>query len=294
MLEKNNLIYHEYLDDSDTSSFKAVVDSKPYEKYNITPTKLECVGHVQKRLGTRLRNKVKEYRGTSTPIAGRGQLNEKTINSMQNFYGIAICQNLNGKYEMKKAIGAILFHCTDITDAESRHCSCPPGEDSWCKYKKDMVTGKSTYKKTINLPKWIYNIIRPVFDALADDELLSKCFHGETQNPNEAFNNIVWTRCPKTIYVSRSVMELGVNSAVLHYNEGACGISNVFSYFKIDNGYYMEKGSIKRNKVSVRKMDIKSSEGGKTKRKKIRAVKKGLIVKEKESEPSESYIAGGF
>ena len=64
-------------------------------------------------------------------------------------------------------------------------------------------------------------------------------------------------------------MELGVNSAVLHYNEGACGISKVFSYFKIDNGYYMEKGSIKRNKV--RKMDIKSSVDGKTRRKKIRA-----------------------
>ena len=249
---------------------------------------------MQKRLGTCLRNKVKEYRGISTPIAGRGQLNEKIINSMQNFYGIAIRQNLNDKYEMKKAIGAMLFHCTDITDAESRHRFCPPDEDSWCKYKKDMVTGKSTYKKTINLPKWIYSIIRPVFDALADDELLSKCFHGETQNPNEAFNNIVWTRCPKTIYVSRSVMELGVNSAVLHYNERTCGISNVFSYFEIDKGYYMEKGSIKRNKVSVRKMDIKSSEGGKAKRKKIRAVKKGLIVKEKESEPSESYIAGGF
>ena len=28
-------------------------------------------------------------------------------------------------------------------------------------------------------------------------------------------------------------MELGVNSAVLHYNEGACGISNVFSYLKL-------------------------------------------------------------
>ena len=40
---------------------------------------------------------------------------------MQNFYGIAIRQNLNDKYEMKKAVGAILFHCTDITDAESRH-----------------------------------------------------------------------------------------------------------------------------------------------------------------------------
>ena len=45
---------------------------------------------------------------------------------------------------MKKAISAILFHCTDITDAEFRHRFCPPGEDSWCKHKKDKVTGKST------------------------------------------------------------------------------------------------------------------------------------------------------
>ena len=81
-IEKNNLRHHKYLGDGGTSSFKAVVGSKLYEKYNITSTKLECVGHVQKRL--------KEYKGTSTPIGGRGQLNEKTINSMQNFYGLAI------------------------------------------------------------------------------------------------------------------------------------------------------------------------------------------------------------
>ena len=163
-----------------------------------------------------------------------------------------------------------------------------------CEYKKDIVTGKSTYKKTINLPKWIYNIIRPVFDAHVDDELLSKCFHGEAQNPNEAFNNIVWTRCPKTIYVSRSIMDLGLNSAVLHYNEGACGIGNVFSYFKIDNGHYIEQDSIKRNKISIREINVKCSEGGKTRINKIRAVKKGLKVIEQENEPSESYITGAF
>ena len=57
-------------------------------------------------------------------------------------------------------------------------------------------------------------------------------------------------------------MELDFNSAVLHYNEGAYGISNVLSYFEIGNGYYMEKGSIKRNKISIRKMDKKASESG--------------------------------
>ena len=37
-IEKYNLIYNKYLGDGDTSSFKAAVDSKFYEKYNITPT----------------------------------------------------------------------------------------------------------------------------------------------------------------------------------------------------------------------------------------------------------------
>ena len=73
-------------------------------------------------------------------------------------------------------------------------------------------------------------------------------------------------------------MELGVNSAVLHYNEEAYGISYVFSYFAITNGYYVGKRSIKKNKVCIRKIDTKSLGGRKTRRKTIRAVKKGLIV----------------
>ena len=54
-IEKNNLIYNEYLGDGDTSSFKDVIESNPYKDLNIKITKLECIGHVQKRMGTRLR-----------------------------------------------------------------------------------------------------------------------------------------------------------------------------------------------------------------------------------------------
>ena len=59
-IKQNKLIYCKYLGDGDTSSFK-VLDSKPYESYDIDLSKLEFVGHIQKRLGTRLWNKVKEY-----------------------------------------------------------------------------------------------------------------------------------------------------------------------------------------------------------------------------------------
>lgn len=74
------------------------------------------------------------------------------------------------------------------------------------------------------------------------------------------------------IYFIRSIIELGVNSAVSYNNEGTCGVSNVLSYFKISNGYYTEKGSIKRNKITVLEkwlMDVKISESRKTRRKKL-------------------------
>lgn len=87
-----------------------------YKNYNGQPIKLECVGHVQKRLGTRLRNMVKSHKGTKNPISGRGKLTENVINSMQNYYGLAIRSNSDNFYAMKKAVGAILWHCTFFTD----------------------------------------------------------------------------------------------------------------------------------------------------------------------------------
>ena len=92
---KNNLIYNEYLGDGDTSSYKEVFASNVYKDYGNNPIKLECVGHVQKKCGNRLRNLCKKLKGTKNSLSGRGKLTDKTINSMQNFYGLAIRQNLN-------------------------------------------------------------------------------------------------------------------------------------------------------------------------------------------------------
>ena len=104
-ITKHNLICHEY----DISSYKEVVDSKPYVDYSIISAKLECVEHVQKRLGTKLRTKVKEYKGTATSLSGADKPTEKTINLKQNYYGKAIRSNSNEPNAMKKAVGAILW-----------------------------------------------------------------------------------------------------------------------------------------------------------------------------------------
>ncbi|GFV43676.1 uncharacterized protein TNCV_880021 [Trichonephila clavipes] len=49
----HNLRYTQYLGDGDSKAYKAVLESKPYKDVNIE--KLECVGHVEKRMGTRFR-----------------------------------------------------------------------------------------------------------------------------------------------------------------------------------------------------------------------------------------------
>ena len=71
---------------------------------------------------------------------------------MQNYYGMAIRQNPGQLHEMKKGIGAVLWHCSDIQDLEVRHQFCPKSIHSWCKYHSDKITGMSTYKPSTSLP----------------------------------------------------------------------------------------------------------------------------------------------
>ena len=291
-IEQNELIYPEYLGDGDSSSFKDVVTSKPYEKYCIEPSKNECVGHVQKRLGTSLRNKVKAYKGTKTPLGGKGTLTKKTIDSMQNWYGMAIRHNLENLYQMKKAVGAILWHCTDFS--EGRHRFCPLGINSWCKFQKDKVTGKTTHKNKINLSEDIFKIIKPIFHDLASDELLSKCLHGQTQNPNESINKIIWTKCPKTTFVHKTVIEMGVNSAILQFNDGISSIHNAFQYFGFEVGSVTNSVSLRGDRRSINKSLRMSSEEGKLRRKKLRSKDKSLKDKEIETELIDSYSKGAY
>ena len=50
--------------------------------------KKECVGYVQKRLGTALRKLKKEKKG----LGGKGKLTDNMIDKLQNYYGIANLQ----------------------------------------------------------------------------------------------------------------------------------------------------------------------------------------------------------
>ena len=52
-IEQYGLWYTEYLGDGDSKSYKQVCEADPY---GLPISKLECIGHIQKRVGLKLRN----------------------------------------------------------------------------------------------------------------------------------------------------------------------------------------------------------------------------------------------
>ncbi|XP_065645296.1 uncharacterized protein LOC136075787 [Hydra vulgaris] len=288
-ISERNLIYHEYLGNGDTNSFKNVVLDNPYKDFNIVPIKLECVGHVKKRLGNRLRNIVKSYKGTKTPLARNGRLTDKTISTTQSYYDMAIRKNKGALYATKKEV-SILLHFTDFEDPSYRHQFCPRTPDTLCNWHLDQINKTNKYKPTASMPMWIHHIILPIFKELQSDQLLNKCLHGETQNANESLNSIIWTMIPKNVFVSRQTLEMGVSSAVLQFNEGCTDITNVFKAFGLLGKFTLKK-SVKQDVSRVRRMLRKDLIEIKNQQKRLRRIHKGTLDKE---EQMNSYIPGEF
>ena len=69
--------------------------------------KKDCVGHIQKRMGTGLRKLVTENKGNvidgSKGFGGRRKLTKKLIDTIQNYYGLAIRSVSNARRKQQCA-----------------------------------------------------------------------------------------------------------------------------------------------------------------------------------------------
>ena len=175
-----------------------------YEEDNVSVVKKECVGHVQKRVGTALRKLKKDNKG----LGSKGRLTDAMIDKLQNYYGIAIRSNSKDIDGMKKAIYAAFCHCAS-SENDNYHTHCPEGEDSWCGFMRDNANGKSEYKHGSGLPKDVIGMVKPIFTPLSEESLLEQCLDGKTQNQNESFNAMIWARVPKQVFVGSDVFLFG-------------------------------------------------------------------------------------
>lgn len=83
------------------------------------------------------------------------------------------------------------------------------------------------------MPNEVYQAIKPVYEELSSDELLTRCLGGFTQNSNESFNALVWSMAPKTVSSGKTVLDIAVDLAVIYFNDRFTGIMQVMKQLGI-------------------------------------------------------------
>ena len=152
-IEKHKLWYTIFVGDGDSSLFGAVKEAV-LEKYgqDYSPEKEDGIGHIQKRMGSALRTYKDKKRGVTLSdgkgVSGQDRLNDLMCDKFQFYYGYAIQNNKGDTEKIISAIWAIYYHSIWGPPPESlkdQHRFCPGDENIWCKYRHDIINGRSNY-----------------------------------------------------------------------------------------------------------------------------------------------------
>ena len=85
----------------------------------------------------------------------------------------------------------------------------------------------------------------------------------------------------KTVFVGRETMEIGVNSAIIHFNDGRNGIFMVLEHFGLKGEISTALG-INLDDSRIKRMEKRSTDAKKKHENGLRAGKKGFSDKLKE------------
>ncbi|XP_070579632.1 uncharacterized protein [Ptychodera flava] len=295
-LQKYNVRYTQYIGDGDSSAYAAV--KYTYQNENITVEKQDCVGHIQKRMGTHLRKLVEEHKGKKLEdgraLTGRNRLTNHLINAFQVFYGIALRSNKGNVEEMSKQTQAILHHYASTQD-EPRHDNCPTGEESWCKWQQDKATGKKTYRPLKNpLPAAVLNAVQPVIDRLSNPALLEGAKMCYTQNANESLHHVLWSVLPKEQNHGLMEINLGSNLAVAHFNSGVEQFNKaLFEATGLEVNPVSQSLWLSLDRIRSREAKLKATREYKARRKELKRKRLQKLDRFEYAE-GETYASGEF
>ncbi|XP_044581963.1 uncharacterized protein LOC123263348 [Cotesia glomerata] len=266
-VEKHGVKYIKYIGDGDSKTFKGILDINPYDDDPVVEKK-ECVGHVQKRMGSRLRKAKKDNSG----IGGRGagKLTDKVINELSLYYGLAIRRHPDCLQSIKNEIWATYYHKSS-SDKNPQHMHCPTGSSSWCKWQQ--ASAENTLEEFVHehppLDEKVLKVIEPIYTSLSSDDLLHRCLGSETQNNNESLNSLIWTFAPKHIHAGSQTIQIANYLAVAIFNEGYLPILKMMELMGITVGTEAHSFAIRRNEVRIERSELRvtaASKEGRTAR----------------------------
>ena len=214
-IAKHDLVYGTYIGDGDSSSYKNLVKSDPYNGVACV-RKEECLGHVQKRIKTRLSKKTKTFKG----------LPEAKADRIAHLYALVIVQHRGeSAQDIQEALQTLLRH------TEEKHDTCPVGSSSWCYFQKLVAKHvedcdnpyPNTRAPLLNNSEFQRTV--EVFAIFASLDFCETIKLGKTQNSNESLHNMLWHNAPKSKKVGHKSLVASTALAVLSFNEGSLSYS---------------------------------------------------------------------
>ncbi|GFT74101.1 uncharacterized protein TNCV_3708161 [Trichonephila clavipes] len=178
---------------------------------------------LQKRLGTSLRNLVKDWRAKGITLGGKsyGSLKETTIKKLTQYYQKTILENKGDIQGMKNPYMPRFITVSRQIKIQW-DMKCPPGKYSWCFYRRALAKGEKPAPHKFNIgtpinPDYLTKIV-PIYQRLASDSLLKGCARCLTQNSNESLHSVIWSKCSKETSAKSRRVNIAVSEAVSEYN----------------------------------------------------------------------------
>jgi len=207
-------------------------------------------------MGTRLRNLKKNVRG----FGGKGKLTGKLIDDLSLYFGLAIRRNHNSIVNMKKEIWATLYHKIS-TDDNPQHDRCPDGENSWCSWKKAKSRNELVnYQHKPAMKDEVFNAVKSIYEELSQDELLTRCLGGFTQNSIECFNSVLWALAPKTMSSGKKIVDIAADIAVCNFNDGLQSIMDIMQTLNLPISQSCYDFCIKADNYRIQRAEVSITE----------------------------------
>ena len=132
----------------------------------------------------------------------------------------------------------------------------------------------------------------PIYQRMADDNLLARMTTGGTQNTNESLNSLIWLYCPKTQFVGHRKVVSAVQSAVGRFNGGATATTERMRYLGIQPTEMQMACMVKTDQCRVQRA-MRATDNSAKKMRKDHAAQKRTIAALEAGEVLQ-YAAGEF
>ncbi|EGI68425.1 hypothetical protein G5I_02906 [Acromyrmex echinatior] len=124
------------------------------------------------------------------------------------------------------------FH-DDPDVQELIHCQCQcisPHQDIRKKHSDDQTANEIL---CLNIKDEVFKAVKPIYEELSSDDLLSRCLGGYTQNNNESFNSVLWSIAPKGVHSSKAIVDIAANIAVCNFNDGLKSVLKIMQVLNL-------------------------------------------------------------